>query len=289
MSSTREIKNRIKSVQSTAKITRALEMVSASKMLKAQERAYSTAPYAQGLYEIVSMIGNIREYKSPYLREVDQVNKVLVIIVGPSRGFVGSLTSDLAGTLDKYIDELRLDNSGVVVEAVTVGKLGQKIAGRLNLKISHHFEGFGEKPTQTEISALVEIVKKGFEGENFDEVHIAYSHIISTVEQKSVVKKLLPLSFELEDREEVATQEDYIFEPSIEEVLDSLLPEYFEIQLLSSLIETTASEHSARMVAMKNATDSAEELNEELVLKYNKTRQSKITEEINDIVGGSVN
>ncbi len=285
MPTTREIKRRINSVNSTAQITKALQMVSASKMMKAQERAEKAIPYTEGLYDIVNMIGNIEGYESPYLRKVEKVSNIALVLVGQSRGFVGSLSTSMIYTINKAVDELRLKHEGVNIEAVTLYKTGLRIANSLNLKSEYHFAEYVESPTSTDITALLKLLKEGFEQRKFDKIYIAYTHFITTINQEPVVKQLLPLSFETQDQQHPAA--DFDFEPGIEAVLGTLLPEYFETQLLTAILESIASEHSARMVAMQNATDNALELEDSLSLLYNRTRQSKITAELIDIVSGS--
>ncbi|KKQ34689.1 MAG: ATP synthase gamma chain [candidate division WS6 bacterium GW2011_GWA2_37_6] len=293
MATTREIKRRIKSIDSTAQITKALQMMSASKMAKAQQVASESVPYAEGLYEIVNLIGDVKGYKSPYIREIAKVEKAVIVLVGPTRGFVGTQVSALAYDAKIYLDEFKRKNTGVEISAICVNSLGLKLAKLLGIDVRLSFLDIAELPGVYDLEALIKVLREGFEAGEFDEVHIAYTHFVNTIIQKPVIKKLLPIKFEelakqLQEKE-IKKETNFLFEPGRDKVLDKLLPEYFEMQVLSALLESKASEESARMIAMKNATDNAIELRDKLFLKYNRTRQSKITAEIIDIVSGSLN
>lgn len=295
MASTREIKRRIKSVKSTAQITKAMQMVAASKMKKAQERAGAATPYAQGLYEIVNKIGTTEGYSSPFLRQVDEVKKAAIIVIAPSRGFAGSLPSSLLLKTSDLVTELKNKNKDIEIRGIGVHKLGLKTLVKLNIQMDFQFADFIEKPTTTDLTAIYQVLKEKFMNGEYDEIYMVYSHFINTALQKSEVKKILPLSLAeiieeasmsektKDEKESVKKTKDFIFEPSTKIVLDRLLPEYFEMQIFSALLESIASEHSARMVAMKKATDNAKEMVDNLTLKYNKTRQAGITQEMVEI------
>ncbi|MBN1915843.1 ATP synthase F1 subunit gamma [Candidatus Dojkabacteria bacterium] len=295
MASTREIKRRIKSVKSTAQITKAMQMVAASKMKKAQERAIAATPYAQGLYDIVNKIGSIDNYSSPFLKSAKEINKVALIVIAPSRGFAGSLPSTLLLKTSELIAGLRSKNKDVEIRGIGIHKLGLKTLVKLKVEMDFQFADFFEKPSTTNLTAIYQVVKENFMKGEYDEVYMVYTHFINTALQKPEVKKILPLSLEeiveeacasdhLENKEkQVRKSDNYIFEPSTKQVLDRLLPEYFEMQIFSALLESIASEHSARMVAMKKATDNAGEMVGNLTLKYNKTRQAGITQEMVEI------
>lgn len=289
MANTREIKRRMHSTKNTAQITRALQMVSASKMKKAQTRALESLPYAEGLYELVSTIGNLKDLENPFLREVEEVKNVLFVIVGPSRGFVGSMVSNLTIALDKYIDQIRLNEEGVKVKAITIGKVGKRIGEILNLEITHMIQEYKDDLESQDLDSLKEIIKTGFETQEYDEVYLAYTHFVNTLTQDPKIKRILPIKLDQKSQAESETKKDIVFEPGRKAILNTLLPEYFENQILTAILEVVASEHSARMVSMQNATDNALELMDSLNLEYNKSRQSKITSEIIDIVSGSIN
>jgi len=282
----KDIKRRIDSISNTAQITKALQLISTSKMGKAQARALSAIPYSQGLYELVTMLGGLKDTTSEYMREPKAIRTVAIVIIGPSRGFVGGQTTNLTLKIQNLIQEIKKKNPEVNLKAIAMHKVGLKIAQQLNLQVSHYFEEFIENPTPKDISSLKEVLLQGFLSEEYDEVYLAYTHLINTLNQEAITKKLLPVSLDAETQEE-KQEVDFIFEPSRAEILDGLLPEYFENQILTGLLDAVASEHSARMVAMQNATDNANQLKEDLNLKFNKKRQSKITEEIIDIISGS--
>jgi len=278
------IKRRINSITNTAQITRALQMVSAAKINKTQKQAEQLMIYSEGIYELVKMIGAIRDFESPYTKKHDKVENILILIIGPSRGFVGSLVANQEIYLNRYIDDLRLKYSGVNISTITKHKMAFKIAKALNLDITNHFDEYIEEPSMTDLSAMLKIIIEGFEAAEFDEVYVSYNHFINTIQQIPQVKKVLPIQLEHEDSN---NETDFVYEPGQIAVLNQLLPEYFEIQILDAILESIASEHSSRMVSMKNATDNANELKEKLQLQYNRSRQSQITAEIMDIVGGS--
>lgn len=272
-------------------------MMSASKMSKAQQAAEAGLPYSQGLYEIVNLIGKVQGYKSPYIHEDQKeeklgVNNALMIIVGSTRGFVGSMTNNLAVRIQNYMQEQK----GLNFSAVCVNALGAKMANMLKIEISHSFLDIPEMPSVTDLQSLIQLVQEIFIQGEAAEVHIAYTHFVNSVMQEPIIKRLLPirmdeLAEEVEQKKEAKqeTQTDFIFEPGKSKVLDRLLPEYFEMQILSAILDSKASEESARMIAMQNATENALELKDKLFFKYNRTRQSKITSEIIDIVSGAIN
>ncbi len=317
MSSIREIKRRIKSVKSTAQITKAMQMVAASKMKRAQDRASAAIPYAQGLYEIVNKIATVDGYSHPILRQVEEVKKVGVLVIAPSRGFAGSLPAALLLKTDEVIDELRLKYKDVEIRGIGVHKLGLKTLVKLNVEMDFQFAEFIESPTTTDLTSIYKVILEKFMKGEYDEVHMVYTHFVNTAIQRPTTKKILPLSLEelvetakakqpkkedlpagkqgneeKKDGEEIDevhnTDNDFEFEPSVKVVLNKLLPEYFEMQIFAALLESIASEHSARMVAMKQATDNAKEMVSDLTLVYNKTRQTAITQEMLEIVGGTM-
>ncbi len=289
MASLREIKTRINSVKSTEKITNAMYMVSTSKMLSAVERVGNAKPYSAALREFFAKIGKVTDYENPLLNQ-RKVNNIGILVIGASRGFVGSLSTNLV----LEIAQLLKDNPEKTISAITMHKKGRKIAENLGLEIDYHFPDFVEVPTSSDISAVKKTLIDGFMGGKYDVVYLAYSKFIKNGVQKACVEKLLPLSSTLSEQdsstEEKREGEDFLykFEPSPSAVLDVLIPEYFENQIYVSLLESIASEHSARMIAMKNATDNARDLNKNLTLFYNRTRQSVVTQELIEIISGSM-
>ncbi|MBD3280031.1 ATP synthase F1 subunit gamma [Candidatus Dojkabacteria bacterium] len=296
MAGTKEIKRRINSISNTAQITNALYMVSASKMVKAQQRAEEAFGYSDGLYELVKMLAGLKadDYESLYLKKPEQVKKVVIVIVGPTRGFVGSLKSNLTISLNRQIEEIRSAHPEAEISAIAVNKLGQKIAGSLGLKLEYYFENIEEPASTGSIESLKKLLLEGFEKGKFDEIYLAVMHFKSVLLQEAVVKKLLPIETEEEEigdsgqKEGEVGSSGFTFEPSAGKILDKLLPEYFENQLFVAVLDSFASEHSARMVSMQSATDNARDLKNSLFLKFNRSRQNKITEELIDIVSGSI-
>lgn len=287
MSSLHETKRRISSIKNTAQITRAMQMVSASKMKRAEQSARETVPYAEGIYDIVRKISSLDDYKSPYTRKVGEIKNTAIVVIGPGRGFVGGMTTNLLLFASTFITHLKEKNTNFSIAGISIQKLGLDIVQRLNINAKYHFAEYHEHPTTTVLTSIYQTILKSFAQGEFDEVYLAYTHFISTLVQKPVCKRILPISFQriLKEAEQDVEKEkssNFIFEPNTTEVLDFLLPEYFETQILSAILDSHASEHSARMVTMKNATDNAEELADNLKLEYNRTRQDRITQELMD-------
>lgn len=286
MANLQAIKSRIKSIKNTKQITHAMQLVSASKMKKAQEAALHTTPYSEGLHGVVADLPVIEEFKSPYLREIEDVEKIAVVVIGQTRGFVGGQTTNLMVNTSKEIEVLKKEFPGAKFFGISVNKLGLKIVNTLGIKSVYHFsEGF-EEPTTTEMSPVSQAILQGFKKEEFDLVYLSYMKFVNTMEQNPFFKRILPISFDRED-DKSANGEEFTFEPDAEEVFTFLLPEYFESQLLNAILNSNASEHSARMVAMKAATDNATQLVDDLTLDYNKSRQAGITQEILEVAMGT--
>ncbi len=292
MANPRLIKKRVSSIKNINKITKALEMVAASKVQKAQEKALNAKPFARTIYELVHTFAQETDPKNvPLLRVPENITKTLYILVSTNRGLAGSLNTNLfRGLLDFFSKH---DMSEKLF--VTVGKKGRTLAlshGSLLADFSEY------TPQQAAVAPLIKLVTEKFTAEEIDEVYLVYNDFVSALNQEPTIKKILPLTtkelaeesatdvMNLTPDEEITMENtaSYSFEPNADEVLSQLLPFYLETQLTSILLEAEASEHSARMVAMKNASENAQELNLALSLEYNKARQSTITTEINDIV-----
>jgi len=295
MGSLRALKRRINISKNIAKITKAMQMVSASKMKRAEEQVTQAIPYAEGIYEIVSKLGNIRGYKSIYLKKPKKIKNILIIIVGPSRGFVGDLTSRLIVELSNNIEKIKRNYPDVKMVGLSIHKQGLKIATTVGIEPRYHFATYFESPNTTTLSPIYKVVLDGYKSGFFNEVYISFAHFVNSIVQVPKFKRVLPITFEeslseqkSNDKESIEKQEnDFIFEPDMSKVLDFLLPEYFETQILTAILDSNASEHAARMVAMKNATDNAQELVKTLTHEYNKTRQSEITKEILEVAAGA--
>ncbi|MBI5411880.1 ATP synthase F1 subunit gamma [Candidatus Peregrinibacteria bacterium] len=293
-----DIRRRIKSVKSTRSITKAMQMVSASKMRKAQEQALKTRNYALKSLEILATIsGKITDYPH-YLLARPEKKRCLMLLITSNKGLCGSLNANVMRKAFDFVEFMK-SNKGVEAEEVdfvTLGKKGRDMLFRAGKKVIADFSDLGESLSVLNIGAITKLIFGEFQTQNYSRIYIAYSHFVSVLSQKPVVKRLLPLDKGiLEYLEEVLNKKkedlqrdsyEYLVEPNPKELLEDLLPRLVEIQIFQSYLEGYASEQSARMVAMKNATEAAGDLIEDLTLTYNKARQAGITQEISEIVGG---
>lgn len=299
MANDREIKRRIRSVTNIAQVTRAMEAVSASKMRRAQAQVLATRPYAAKAQEVLSFLSRVRSSLAtdqPLLQQ-REIRRVTMLLISADRGLAGGLNSNLIRHAVKSIRTW--EQEGKEVELVTVGRKGRDWMRRYGPPIRAEFIGIGDRPGSTYIgkggekltsySALVgpiaRVVTEDFSSGRVDAVYLAYTQFHNTISQEPVVEQLLPI-VPLEDPP-MAMAPDYIFEPDASTVLNQVLYSFTEIQMLQALYEAIASEHSARMVAMRNATEAAEELIDDLTLTYNKARQSAITMALLDIAGAA--
>lgn len=280
----RKVKRRIKGVQNIAKITRAMEMIAASKMRKAQERGLAGRPYAEKIEQVIADLSALPEttLQHPLLQR-RPVKKIAVIHITPDRGLTGGLVGNLNRRLGGFILEQKEQN--VPVEVLAVGRKGRDFATRAGCMLCAEFTGLGDRPAFLDILPIANIVIEEYTKKDFDEVYISYAKFITTLVQRPEMKKLLPVEpAPIPGGQNV----DYIYEPGAEAVLGGLLPRFVEMEIYHAILEAIASEQSARMVAMRNATDSAHDLIGELTLLYNKARQESITRELLDITGGVV-
>lgn len=281
MANIRLIKRRIKGIQSTAKITRAMEMIATSKMRKAQERGLAGRPYAEKIQQVMANLAALRregEEMHPLLQS-RPVKKIGVLHITPDRGLCGGLNTSLNRKTTAFILEQEAP-----VSLVTVGRKGRDFMRRYGREIRAEFISLGDRPDWLDTLPVSRIIIDDYTSGDIDRVYIVYPQFISTMVQKPIVHQLLPI----EPAEIPAAQNvDYIYEPGPAEVLGQLLPRFIEMQVYHAILESIASEQSARMVAMRNATESAGELIEELTLMYNKARQEMITKELLDITGGA--
>jgi len=289
MAGTKEIRLKIKSVQNTRKITKAMEMVAASKMRKAQDRMRQFRPYGDKIRNIVAHLAMANpEYRPPALQKRDAIKSVGMILVTTDKGLCGGLNTNIQRAVLQRIKEL--DAQGLKVHTTAIGNRGFGFLQRLNASIVSHYVQIGDRPHLEKligpVKALIDLYTDG----RIDAVYVAYSRFVNTMKQEPVIEQLLPLSAEnlLQTEEEKrAYSWDYIYEPDAPAVIDALLVRYAEALIYQAVAENMASEQSARMVAMKAASDNAKKLIEELQLIYNKTRQAGITKEISEIVGGA--
>ncbi len=277
----RKVRRRIRGVSNIAKITRAMEMIAASKMRKAQERGLQGRPYAAKIEQVIADLAALPDIglRHPLLQR-RPVKKVAVVHITPDRGLCGGLNANLNRRLASFILEQEAK-----VEVIAVGRKGRDAAVRFACDMSAEFSHLGDQPRFLDILPISHIVIDEYTAEKIDEVYISYAQFISTMVQKPTMKQLLPIQPAVIPR---AENVDYIYEPGAEAVLGGLLPRFVEMEIYHAILESIASEHSARMVAMRNATDSANELIGDLTLLYNKARQEAITSDLLDITGGVV-
>ncbi|ORU92195.1 MAG: F0F1 ATP synthase subunit gamma [Cycloclasticus sp. symbiont of Bathymodiolus heckerae] len=280
----KEIKTKIASVQSTQKITRAMEMVAASKMRKTQERVLAARPYAKKMAQVIRHLAQARsEYKHPYLAERD-VKRVGVLLVSSDRGLCGGLNSNL---FRKFVKQLKVwDDEGIEVVMASIGSKGEGFLGRLGGNVNGSVTHLGESPSLEDIIGVVKGMLNEYDEGNIDRFYIAHNDYVNTMTQSPEIMQLLPVvAEELDDQ--LTHHWDYIYEPDAQDVLDQLLIRYIESLVYQGVLENNACEQAARMVAMKSASDNAGELIDELQLIYNKARQASITQELSEIVAGA--
>jgi F-type H+-transporting ATPase subunit gamma len=276
-------------VQNTRKITKAMEMVAASKMRKAQERMRAARPYADKIRNVAAHMSSANpEYRHPFLVKRDAVRNAGVIVVTTDKGLCGGLnTNVLRLTVAKFKE---FDAAGVKVQVTAVGNKGFGFMNRLGAKLVSHVIGLGDTPHLEKLIGAVKVQLDAYEKGEVDVVYLAYTKFINTMKQESVVEQLLPLTadkFTQSAAEKQAYSWDYIYEPDAQTVVDELLVRYVEALVYQAVAENMASEQSARMVAMKSASDNAKSVIGELQLSYNKARQAAITKELSEIVGGA--
>lgn len=282
----KEIRTQIKSVQNTRKITSAMQMVAASKMRKAQERMSAAKPYSEKIRKVIHHVGHSHpEYTHPFLiaREVKRIG---VIVVSTDRGLCGGLNVNM---LRKTIGQLReWHDAGHEIDIVTIGRKGNAFLNRLPHQITGHAEHLGDTPSLQEVIGPVQVMLEAFDKGEIDELHLVGNEFVNTMTQTPFIRKLLPTAVEEEHKdEEIKHHWDYIYEPDAPPVMDELFRRYIESQVYQAVVENVACEMSARMIAMKAATDNAGDLIHQLQLAYNKARQAAITQEISEIVGGA--
>ncbi|HXU43351.1 MAG TPA: F0F1 ATP synthase subunit gamma [Burkholderiales bacterium] len=284
MPGTKEIRMKIRSVQNTRKITKAMEMVAASKMRKAQERMRHARPYGEKIRNVAAHISHANpEYKHPALVDRDTVKRLGLIVVTTDKGLCGALNTNLLRmVLTEY---KRWQAEGEEIEVCALGNKGLGFMQRLGAKVVSHVVQLGDRPQLERLIGPVKVMMDAFMQGHTDRVMLAYNRFVNTMKQEPVIEQLLPLSGERLGAPE--TVWDYIYEPEARSVLDQVLRRYVEVLILQALAENMASEQSARMVAMKSASDNAATLIDELTLVYNKNRQAAITKELSEIVGGA--
>ena len=289
MAGSKEIRTKIKSVQNTRKITKAMEMVAASKMRKAQERMRAARPYADKVRNIAAHMSEANpEYRHPFLIKRSGSNKAGMIVVTTDKGWCGGLNTNILRAVVAKLKEL--EAAGNKVQVTAIGNKGFGFMNRMGAALVSHVIGLGDTPHLEKLIGAVKVQLDAYEKGEVDSVYLAYTKFINTMKQEAVVQQLLPLTsdkLEQSAEEKRAYSWDYIYEPDAQTVVDELLVRYVEALVYQAVAENMASEQSARMVAMKAASDNAKNVIAELQLSYNKARQAAITKELSEIVSGA--
>ncbi len=284
MASGREIKTKIKSVQNTRKVTRALEMVSASKIRKAQDRMKTSRPYAQAMKQVIGHLAQAStDVQHPFLVERNEVKRVGYIVISSDRGLAGGLNNNL---FRKTVGEMReWQDKGAEIDVVTIGQKASVFFRRVNVNMVGSVTHIGDVPKLETLIGVIKVMLDAFTEGKVDRVYLVYNHFVNTMTQKATFDQLLPLPA---SQSQVSSHDwDYLYEPDAATVLEHVITRYIESLVYQALLENVASEHAARMVAMKAASDNANKLIGTLQLVYNKARQAAITQEISEIVGGA--
>jgi F-type H+-transporting ATPase subunit gamma len=285
MASGKEIRTQIGSIKNTQKITRAMEMVAASKMRKAQDRMAATRPYAEKIYSVIQHLAFAHsEYKHVYLQDRKEEKRVGYIVISSDRGLCGGLNNNLFKTVLNDITEKT--NNGLEVDVCTIGQKASSFFSRLPVNLVGQAVQLGDTPHPHELIGTVKVMLDAFEEGRIDSLYLVYNEFVNTMTQQNKVTKLLPTQPEAPSSE-LSHHWDYIYEPDAKEVLDDLLVRYIESLVYQGVVENIACEQASRMVAMKSASDNAGDLIDDLQLVYNKARQAAITQEISEIVAGA--
>lgn len=285
MATLRAIQRRIKSVRNISQVTRAMEMVAASKMRRAQSATLSSRAYAEKAWEVLRYVAaqpGRNKMLHPLLEERKEIKNVTLVLITSDRGLCGAYNMNIIRAAFDFMKQHEEKNP---VRLITIGRRGREIASRTGKSIIAEFTGLSERPSILDIGPITKVAIEEFVAGRADQVHIAYTDFVNVIVQKPQIKQLLPLHPPKEKSEGLGAV--YLYEPDPETLLDSILPRFTELQIYQALLEALASEWASRMVAMRNATDSAQELIGDLSLAYNKARQWNITKEMLDIAGGA--
>lgn len=284
MAGSKEIRTKIKSVENTRKITKAMEMVAASKMRKAQDRMRASRPYAEKIRNVAAHLSFANpEYKHPYLIKRDVVKNVGLIVVSSDKGLCGGLNTNM---LRLSVNQMKTwETEGKAIAVSAIGNKGFSFMNRVGANVKSHITGLGDVPHLETLIGTIKVMLDAYEAGEIDQLYISYTKFINTMKQEPVIEQLLPLSGE--KLGSPTGHWDYIYEPEAQPVVDQLMMRYVESLVYNAVAENMASEQSSRMVAMKSASDNAKEVIGDLKLIYNKARQAAITKEISEIVGGA--
>ncbi|KGX87285.1 ATP synthase F1 subunit gamma [Pontibacillus marinus] len=281
MASLRDIKSRITSTKKTMQITKAMEMVSASKMNKAEQNAKNFVPYMNKIQEVVASIANGTDASHPMLEE-REVKRTAYLVITSDRGLAGAYNSNILRNVYQTIQDRH--NSKDEYTTIPVGRIGRDFFKKRDMPVEHEITGVADQPNFADIADIAKQTVQLYTDEKIDELHIYYNHYVSAITQEVTATQLLPLTNISSEGQSLTS---YEYEPNEEEILEVLLPQYAESLIYGALLDGKASEHAARMTAMKAATDNADELVGDLTLKYNRARQASITQEITEIVSGA--
>jgi len=285
MAAGKEIRGKIKSVENTKKITKAMEMVAASKMRKAQDRMRAARPYSEKVRNIAVHLGQANpEYTHPFMK-LNDAKTAGVIVVTTDKGLCGGMNTNVLRAVTGKLRELQ--SAGVSIEAVAIGNKGLGFLNRVGAKVVSHVTGLGDTPHLDKLIGPVKVLLDAYAKGEVNAVYLSYTRFINTMTQEPVIEQLLPLTADKLDETNREFSWDYIYEPDAQTVLEELLVRYVEAIVYQAVAENMASEHSARVVAMKAASDNAKKVIDELQLSYNKARQAAITQELSEIVGGA--
>ena len=284
MSGAKEIRSKIKSIQNTQKITKAMEMVAASKMRKAQERMRASRPYAEKIRNVLAHLAQAHpEYRHPYLSDREQVNRVGYIIVSTDRGLCGGLNTNMFKAAVKEMIEW--DSQGVEVDVCAIGRKAVGFFGRFKCNMVAQADHLGDSPSMEDLIGTVKVMLDAYDEGKIDRLYLVHNEFVNTMTQEPRIHQMVPVGGDID--QELEHHWDYIYEPEAKHIIDGLMFRFIESQVYQGLVENIASEMSARMVAMKNATDNAGDIIKELQTVYNKARQASITQEISEIVSGA--
>jgi len=281
LASLRDIKSRITSTKKTSQITKAMEMVSAAKLNRAENNAKAFGPYMNKIQEVVASIANGSSDVSHPMLESRPVKRTGYLVITSDRGLAGAFNSSVLRAVYQAVQKRHKSNDEFVI--IAIGKIGRDFFKKRGMNVISEITGLGDETNFSSIKDIASNAVNMFADETFDELYMYYNHFVSAIQQDVTEKKLLPLS----DISSDSRLTSYEFEPNQEEILEVLLPQYAESLIYGALLDSKASEHAARMTAMKNATDNAKELINGLTLQYNRARQAAITQEITEIVGGA--
>ncbi len=287
MAGAKEIRSKISSIKNTQKITRAMEMVAASKMRRAQERMAATRPYADRMRDVIGHLAHANpEYKHPYLVSPGTLQTAGYIVVTTDRGLCGGLNVNLFRNLLRDFSERR--DQGIELDTCAIGRKGFQFLKRTGVEVSAQAADLGDRPHLDDLIGTIKVMLDAYEEGRIQELNLVYNRFVNTMTQRPEIVRLLPLEPSSEEEgSQRRNQWDYIYEPNAEEILDLLLKRYIESLVFQGVVENVASEMAARMIAMKSASDNADNLIDDLQLAYNKARQAAITQELNEIVSGA--